>query len=121
MTQANRGTKGGYWTGAMQKKEYTRLVALLAKSQRLKPIDYQADFNFLWICRNKRRDKDNIIAGQKFIFDGLQNAGIIKNDGWGEIGKIHHNFTIKNKKMAEGVIVTIVKSKNEKQDDPMDG
>lgn len=47
-----------------------------------------------WYCKNKRKDKDNIMAGQKFIFDGLQKAGVLSNDGWKQIGDVTHRFEV---------------------------
>lgn len=77
-----------------QKKKYTELVAWYCKIYKIKKLNKKADFIFSWYCQNKKRDKDNIMAGQKFIFDGLQSAGVIKNDGWKEIGNISHKFYI---------------------------
>lgn len=91
MTNANRTNK---FAGSKQKKKYTNLVAWECKAQKLKPLKKKINVEFLWRCKNKRRDKDNIMAGQKYIFDGLQVAGIIANDGWGEIGDINHKFKI---------------------------
>jgi len=34
---------------------------------------------------SKRRDKDNVMAGKKFIWDALVRTGVLKNDGWNEI------------------------------------
>ena len=39
-------------------------------------------------------DKDNIAGGIKFLLDGLQEAQVIKNDGWKEIGNIFHFFEV---------------------------
>lgn len=93
MIRANRGTKAGYHTGANQKKTYTDMVATLAKEQ-LEACRGQVDVHIHWVMKDKRKDKDNIMAGQKFIFDGLVEAGILPNDGWKEIGDITHTFTI---------------------------
>ena len=57
---------------------------------KLEPSDYR----MMWYCPNKRKDKDNVIAGQKYIFDGLQEAGFLKNDGWSQIGRITHDFDV---------------------------
>jgi len=54
----------------------------------------RADYEFVWYCPNRRKDKDNIMAGQKFVFDGLQKMGWIKNDGWKQIGKVSHRFEV---------------------------
>lgn len=56
-----------------------------------------ADYVITWYCPDKRKDKDNIIAGQKFLFDALQHIGLIKNDGWKEIGSITHRFEVDRK------------------------
>jgi len=34
------------------------------------------------------------MAGQKFILDGLVQAGVLSNDGWKQIGKVTHDFKI---------------------------
>lgn len=47
---------------------------------------------FEWREANKRRDPDNIESGIKFIFDGLQEAGVIDNDNWAAVRGIAHLF-----------------------------
>lgn len=82
----------GHWSKYRQMKErHTDLVAWHAK--KLPPIQ-SADFIFTWYCKDKRRDKDNVMSAQKFIFDGLQKAGVIENDGWKQIRDIIHRFEI---------------------------
>ncbi|MFD2172405.1 Holliday junction resolvase [Tumebacillus lipolyticus] len=71
------------------KKRYTELVHWCAKGKgRFERVDVV----ITWYCRNRKKDKDNIMAGQKFIFDGLQAAGVIANDGWKQIGDVVHRF-----------------------------
>ncbi len=77
-----------------QKQTYNDLVYLSAKSQNLKPFTKKINLKFSWYCKDRRRDKDNIMAGQKYVLDGLQLAGIIENDGWKEIGDIYHKFYV---------------------------
>lgn len=95
---------------ATQKRQYTQLVAWSCIASKLKPIEYKADFKITWYCKNKRRDKDNIMSGQKFIFDGLQVAKIINNDGWSEIGNIYHIFEVDKEERIE---VEITRSKDD--------
>lgn len=76
---------------AKMKKDYTALVMIHA--QKLPKVE-KANFEFVWYCKNRRKDKDNIMVGQKFIFDGLIKAGVLKNDGWNEVGDISHFFRI---------------------------
>lgn len=65
--------------------------------QKIKPIE-QADFVITWYMQNRRRNKDNIMAGQKFIFDGLQQAGVITNDGWKQLNNVTHKFAVDKKR-----------------------
>lgn len=74
------------------KQKYTTLVALHAK--KLPVIEQQADITITWICKDRRQDKDNIMGGQKFIFDGLIKSGRLKNDGWKEIRDVNHRFEV---------------------------
>ncbi len=45
-------------------------------------------------CFEKRKDKDNISAGKKFILDGLIAAGIIPSDSWRHVGNFEDKFYI---------------------------
>lgn len=51
----------------------------------------------VWYSKDRRRDPDNVMAGQKFIFDGLVNAKIIPNDTQKFIVEIEHRFKIDSK------------------------
>lgn len=54
------------------------------------PVDeYPVKMSFYWYCKNKRTDPDNVVFARKFILDGLQQAGVIVNDGWNQIGEFH--------------------------------
>ena len=91
MTNANRTN---IYMGSKQKKEFTNLVVWSCKACKLMPVDGLNDYEFTWFCKDKRRDKDNRMAGQKFVFDGLQRAGVIKNDGWDQVGIVTHRFEV---------------------------
>lgn len=75
------------------KQEHTNIVAWIAKSEIKKQLK-KIDLTITWICKNRRKDKDNIMAGTKFILDGLVAAGVIENDGWKQIGDISHKFKV---------------------------
>ena len=47
-----------------------------------------------WYRSNRRHDPDNILAGTKFILDGLVQAGVLENDGWKEIDSISHDWKV---------------------------
>jgi len=76
------------------KQQYTTLVWLCARAA-LKPFqEFPIDFSIHWYCKDKRKDKDNISAGKKFILDGLIKAGIIPSDSWRHVGDFEDLFYI---------------------------
>ncbi len=82
-----------HWASySKMKKKYTNKAAWIATSGLHKMN--KIDLHFIWYCKNRRKDKDNILVGQKFIIDGLVEAGVIENDGWKQIGKIEHSFEV---------------------------
>lgn len=92
IAESKRGS--GKWQPYNEiKQEHTEKVAWIAKSTIKKKLE-KIDLEIKWICQNRKKDKDNIMAGTKFILDGLVVAGIIKNDGWKQIGNINHSFEI---------------------------
>lgn len=76
---------------ANMKKDYTALVKIHAINL---PKIKKADFEITWYCKDKRKDKDNIMAGQKFLFDGLIKANVLENDGWAQVGNVMHYFEV---------------------------
>ncbi|WP_274362725.1 Holliday junction resolvase [Paenibacillus thermotolerans] len=81
-----------HWSVYRQmKEENTNLIAWTAK--KLPKLE-RVNVVITWHCKDKRHDKDNIMAGQKFIFDGIKEAGIISNDGWKQIGDVTHRFAV---------------------------
>ncbi|MBM3237800.1 Holliday junction resolvase [Candidatus Poribacteria bacterium] len=76
------------------KQQYTNLVWLCARAA-LKPFQqFPVDFSIHWYCKDKRKDKDNISAGKKFILDGLIAARIIPSDSWRHVGNFEDKFYI---------------------------
>lgn len=46
------------------------------------------------VLQKQKKDKDNIAFGIKFILDGMIEARVIANDGWGEIANFEHRFEV---------------------------
>lgn len=92
IAESKRG-RGKWQPYNEMKQEYTNIVAWIAKSEIKKQLK-KIDLTITWICKNRRKDKDNIMAGTKFILDGLVAAGAIENDGWKQIGDIYHKFKV---------------------------
>lgn len=86
--------RGAYQPYAEMKRKYTNICAIFAREAVKKPISNPVKLYITWYCKNKRKDKDNISAGKKFIMDGLQKSGVLKNDGWGEIRGWEEKFEI---------------------------
>ena len=86
--------KGNYQPYARMKEEYTTMVAWLAKKL---PAYEKVALIITWHEPDRRRDPDNIMAGQKFILDGLVQAGTIPNDSQKHIKGIVHRFRVDRK------------------------
>ena len=66
------------YAGGKLKAEYTQAVALYFRG--LPPVTRPVKIRFTWHERTRRRDKDNVAFGKKFILDGMQAAGFLPND-----------------------------------------
>jgi len=85
------------------KDEWTQTVADIVKANRI-PRLKSIYIDFLWLEPNRRRNKDNIAAGKKFVIDGLVRAGVIINDGWSQVSDFSDDFKVHDRR---GVIVTV--------------
>jgi len=88
--------------GAKLKKQATENVAWQVK--RLKKINGPATYTFLWYVKNSKTDSDNIAFACKFIFDGLQEAGILANDSFKNVLAIDHRFQIDKNERVEVIV-----------------
>lgn len=81
--QGRRGRKGKMWNSYNEMKTHWESgIVLECLRQEIEPVQGEAYFRFGWIEKNRRRDKDNIVAGRKLILDGLVMAKILAGDGW---------------------------------------
>ena len=85
-----------HWSKYSQlKREYTALVAALARRQLRPVVSGCVHLSFVWYCRDRRKDPDNIsAAGRKVILDGLVSAGILQNDGWKQVIGFSDSFEV---------------------------
>lgn len=94
-TKVNRSNR---YQAAAMKNQTEHLIGLMIKSQlRNVEIDKQVTINYLWIEKDRRRDKDNIAFAKKFIQDAMVKTGILKNDGWKEIEGFTDSFSVDKK------------------------
>ena len=87
--KANRSNK---YAGASLKKDTTEMLAWQIKAENLPFLDGLHHYRFTWYEPNRRRNPDNIASAVKFVFDAMQDAGVISNDGWKQIQSIYHEF-----------------------------
>jgi len=86
--------KGKYQPYAMMKEHYTTMIGWLAKKL---PNFEKVALIITWYEPDRRRDPDNIMAGQKFILDALVHAGVIPNDSQKYVRGIVHRFKVDRK------------------------
>jgi Holliday junction resolvase RusA-like endonuclease len=79
---------------AKLKKELTLSVAIQARAAGLKPTEVPVRVCFNWFESSKRRDVDNVSHGQKYILDGLVEAGILNTDGQRHVLQLQHHFYV---------------------------
>lgn len=114
MIDAAKQGKGKYQPYSIMKQTYTDTVAWLAKKL---PAYEKVALIITWHEPDQRRDPDNIMAGQKFILDGLVAAGTIPNDSQKYVRGIVHRFKVDRKNPRVEVEIVDME-KNEK---PLEG
>lgn len=91
MNEIISAAKAHYGQYSSAKADYTGLVA--AKAIGHKQVN-RATVRCHWYAATRRRDPDNIMAGVKFIMDGLVAAGVLPGDGWRYVAGIEHTFSL---------------------------
>ena len=68
------------------KKEHTNTIHILALEQLMNvKLKKGASFIIHWYMKNKTQDPDNSYFANKYIFDGLVNAGVLKDDRFDDV------------------------------------
>lgn len=86
--------------GAKIKKDQTNLCTMYVKraiSNGLVIKDYPLLLTFNWYVKDRRKDPDNVAFSKKFILDGMQEAGLIENDGYRQIYGFEDTFQVDRK------------------------
>ena len=102
--QQEAAARSNRFAAASMKKKYTEIARVYFAKYGVQNIGL-SEFTFTWIEPNRKKDPDNISGGVKFIFDGMQKAGFLKNDGWKNVAKISHKFLTSSR---IGVFVDVV-------------
>lgn len=87
-----RAERGNRFMAAKIKKNNTWTCQLAARN--IAPLPQPFYLKVRWITPNEKKDPDNLSFAVKFVLDGLQEAGIIKNDGRKQVLGIVHEFAV---------------------------
>jgi hypothetical protein len=90
MNEIIKAAKSHYAVYSKMKQENTELCGYAALKQ--KAISRPVKVIIQWYTKDLKKDPDNVSAGQKFILDGIVEAGIIPNDTRKYIKEITHMF-----------------------------
>ena len=64
------------------------------KQQGIKKLDVPVVIKFLWVCKNEKKDIDNVASAKKFCLDALVKVGVLQNDSRRWIKGFMDDFTI---------------------------
>ena len=83
------------YVGAKEKRKQQNICIHAIRASKIRPVlSYPVSICIKWFERNGRRDPDNIAGAKKFIFDALQEADVLRNDGSAEIKGFREDFHI---------------------------
>jgi hypothetical protein len=105
--KAEIAARSNKFAGAALKKKYTQVAALFIGRHVCRgwvPLQ-RYSVSFLWVCKDERHDPDNLIAGSKYVLDGMVAAGLVAGDGWKNVQKIENRFIVN--KSNPGVEISI--------------
>ena len=87
--------RGHRQKGAKLKRDCQTSVILALRRQIRTPLREPVFMRYLWVEKNRRRDKDNVSSfGRKVIQDALVKMGALKNDGWENIEGFSDSFAV---------------------------
>lgn len=80
---------------AKMKRELQSHVLMILRRQLRRPLKEPVTMHYLWVEKDRRRDKDNIASfGRKVIQDALVQGHYLRNDGWNNIVRFSDDFTV---------------------------
>lgn len=87
-----------HWAvGAKKKKNNTWLVAGLCREQGIKKVSTPPRLFITFYRKNKRTEKDNLLAQTKELLDGMVMAGVLDDDRWDNYTDLSFTFRIDSK------------------------
>lgn len=92
LNEYTRACRGSWQSGMKMKQRNEMLVA--AQCAGIPTIEGQVFIAFYWYEPDKKRDKDNIAFGKKFILDALVKKRVIQGDSWKYIEGFRDSFYV---------------------------
>ena len=87
--------RGHRQKGAKLKRDCQTSVIIALRRQIRTPLREPVFMRYLWVEKNRRRDKDNISSFcRKVIQDALVKMGVLRNDGWENIEGFSDSFAV---------------------------
>ncbi len=88
------------------KREHQRAVELCIRSQLRRSLREPVVMHYLWVERDRRRDKDNVSSfGRKIIQDALVAVHALQNDGWANIEGFTDAFAVDKKRPRVEIVI----------------
>lgn len=85
--------------GGAMKRKWDNAVAMAIRLQIKRPLREPVIMDYMWVERNRRRDKDNICGfGRKVIQDAFVQVHALRNDGWDNIKNFSDDFCVDKKR-----------------------
>lgn len=112
---ANRANRFG---GASMKKKATDICSTYvekAMNEGFELVNEKPMFHLIWHVKDRRTDKDNISFADKYIYDGMVDAGLLPNDGFNNLGDLFVNEFKVDRDNPRVEIVEIETQKEENQ------
>lgn len=96
--------------GAKMKRENEDIVLIaIRRCMRGVRIERPVFMEYLWVEKDKRRDKDNIAFAKKFVQDALVKAGVLKDDGWRYVVGFSDRFEVDKDNSRIEVLIKEIK------------
>ncbi len=86
-----------HWSRYMRMKEEIQEQVEIACAMADVPKFESCKLKLIYVRQNRREDPDNIVAGKKFIIDGLVSYGTLPDDGWGQIKGFQEEWKVGDK------------------------
>lgn len=91
--------------GAKMKTKTEAVLQKIIKVSNCPTFTKPVHVLFIWIEKNRMRDKDNIASAKKFVFDSLVKSKVLQGDGWRWVNGFGDGFLVD--KAEPGILVTI--------------